>query len=121
MKKVIRNVVILAVGLLLTALPSNAGYFTDSISASGSYALGGSGVNVPSNAVINWYGYAYGGGSPNPFARIMAYMAPGGMFLDEYVSANGTASGSSGVPGAGDLNFYLEAAGSSGCGVTVTW
>jgi hypothetical protein len=139
MKKPTRNITMLVLGLLLTALPAGATTWNVDAHAGWwgngwtSYTLGGGSVNAPSNATIGWYAYAY---SPvYAFARVIVYVNGSGPVIDQSVSANGSNSGNQPISQAGTVNVYLETGastyedqngvtqyqGGTGCGVTVAW
>ena len=139
MKKPIRNITMLVLGLLLTTLPAGATTWNVDAHAGSwgggwiDYTLGGGSVNAPSNATIGWYAYAY---SPvSAFARVTVYVNGNGPVIDQTVSASGSNYGSQPVPQAGTVNVYLETGastyqdqngqtqyqGGTGCGVTVGW
>lgn len=135
MKKTIRNITVLVLGLLLTGLPAAATTWNSDASVSGpyTYTLGGGSVSAPSNATIGWYVYAYA--QPPAFppytatstaARATVYLN-GNLVIDQSMSSNGSNSGSQPIGQAGTVNCYLEAwqsqpnAGGAGCGVSVSW
>jgi hypothetical protein len=129
MKKLIRNITALVLGLLFICLPAVATTWNDDVSVSGSltYTLGGGSVNAPSSATIGWYVYAYAQSPANAAARVTVYLDGNQFVLEEYQGANGSNSGSQPIPRAGTVIRYLEAwqsqsdAGAAGCGVTVGW
>jgi hypothetical protein len=125
MKKILKNIMVLMLGLLLSGLPAAAGSWNSDVSLVGgsTYTLGGGGVNVPSNATIGWYAYAYGSDAA---ARVTVYVN-GNLAIDQTVYVNGSNSASQPAGQAGTVNCYLEAwrassgSGNAGCGVSVGW
>jgi hypothetical protein len=125
MKKQIKNITLLILGLLLTGLPSVANPTNWDVTASGSttYILGGGSVNAPTNATVGWYIWAYATSPANSGGRVYVLLN-GNQVLDKQLYASGSDSGS--VPvSAGTVNCYLEAwqtgSAAAGCGVTVAW
>jgi hypothetical protein len=129
MKKLVRNIMVLVLGLLFAGSPVFATTWNVDISVYGSltYLLGGGSVSAPSTATIGWYAYAYATPGTNAAARVTVYMDGNQLVLDESQYANGNKSSSQAVPRAGTVNCYLEAwqsdanVGNAGCGVTVGW
>jgi hypothetical protein len=128
MKKTVRNITVLVLGLLLTGLPAVATTWNSDASVSGSstYTLGGGSVSAPINATIAWYVYAYAQPGYSTASRVTVYLA-GNLVIDQSMSSNGSNSGNQPATQAGTVNCYLEAwqsapgAGGAGCGVTVDW
>jgi len=127
MKKLIRNITMLVLGLLLTGLPATATTWNADIHAGwlfGSwvpYASSGTGVSAPSGATVAWYAYTYGGSGS--WASVSA-TAPG-VYIDETVYDNANDGGSQNMTSSGSVSVFLETvasgSGSTGCGVTVAW
>jgi len=127
MKKLIRNASVLALGLFLAAFPAaagtwnvdiHAGYWNNSFIP---YEYYSTSYSAPSGATVAWYGYAYNGSG----AFTHVYATAPGVYIDEYVYANGWNSGQQNLTSAGNVSLFLETGayygGSTGCGVTIAW
>ncbi len=133
MNKMIRNLIVLLLGVLFTGLPGFATTWNSDASVSGqlTYTLGGGSVSAPSTATIGLDVYAYARSDFPPYystaAQVTVYLDGNQFVLEEYQGSNGSKSGSQPIPRAGTVICYLEAwqsepyAGGAGCGVTVSW
>lgn len=132
MKKLIRNITLLVVGLTLASLPATSATWNVDCHAGWwgggwiPYNTGGGSVSAPSGASVGWYAYAYS--NSYAFARVIA--SGPGVSIDQTVSANGSNGGSQNTTSAGTVYVTLETGasegpygpeGGTGCGVTVAW
>jgi len=127
MKKLIKAVPMLVLGLCLSAFPATAGTWNVDIHAGwffGSwvpYASYSNSYSAPNGATVAWYCYAYGGSGS--YARVYA-TAPG-VYIDETVYDNSEDYSNQNLTSAGSVNMFLETGasggGGTGCGITIAW